>query len=45
MEFGKKKIREIDLFDFMNSFGLDFFKFSGILWMARLDDVKQNQMS
>ena len=28
MEFGPKKFREIDLLDFMNFFGLDFFKFS-----------------
>ena len=32
MEFGQKKIREIDLFDFTSFFGLDFFKFSGPLW-------------
>ena len=32
MEFGQKKIREIDLFDFTSFFGLDFFKFSGTLW-------------
>ena len=32
MEFGQKKFfREIDLFDFMSFFGLDFFKFSGLL--------------
>ena len=29
---GKKKIREIDLFDFTSFFGQDFFKFSGLLW-------------
>ena len=29
MEFGQKKFREIDLFDFTSFFGLDFFKFSG----------------
>ena len=32
MEFGQEKIREIDLFDFMSFFGLDFFLFSGPLW-------------
>ena len=31
MEFGQKFFREIDLFDFTSSFGLDFFKFSGPL--------------
>ena len=31
MEFGQKKIREIDLFDFTIFLGLDFFKFSGPL--------------
>ena len=31
MEFGQKKIREIDLFDFTRFFGLDFFKSSGPL--------------
>ena len=31
MEFGQKKFREIDLFDFMKFFGLDFCKFSGPL--------------
>ena len=32
MDFGQKKIREIDLFDFTSFFfGLDFFKFSGQL--------------
>ena len=29
MENIQKKIREIDLFDFTNFFGLDFFKFFG----------------
>ena len=29
MEFGQKKILEIDLFDFTSFFDLDFFKFSG----------------
>ena len=29
MEFGQKKVHEIDLFDFTSYFGLDFFKFSG----------------
>ena len=28
MEFGQTKFREIDLFDFMSFFGLDFLKFS-----------------
>ena len=32
MEFGKKFFREIDLFDFSSFFGLDFLKFSGLLW-------------
>ena len=32
MEFGQKKIREIDLFDFTNFFGLDFFFNFGPLW-------------
>ena len=27
MEFGQKKIREIELFDFTSFFGLDFFNF------------------
>ena len=31
MEFGQKKIRELDLFDFTSFFGLGFFKFSGPL--------------
>ena len=31
MEFGQKKSREIDLFDFTSFFGLDFFKFFGPL--------------
>ena len=31
MEFGQKKFREIDLLDFTSFFGLDFFKFSGLL--------------
>ena len=39
MEFGKKKFCEIDLFDFTNFFGLDFFKFSG-----RLCDDESNKM-
>ena len=30
--WSKKKIHEIDLFDFTRFFGLDFFKFSGPLW-------------
>ena len=29
MEFGHKNFRQIDLFDFMIFFGLEFFKFSG----------------
>ena len=29
MDFGQKKIREIDLFDFTSFFCMDFFKFSG----------------
>ena len=28
IEFGQKKIHEIDLFDFMSFYGLDFFQFS-----------------
>ena len=31
MEFGQKIFLEIDLFDFMSFFGLDYFKFSGPL--------------
>ena len=30
-----KKIREIDLFDFRNFIGLDFFQFSGLLCKGR----------
>ena len=29
MEFGQKKNREIDLFDFISCLGLDFLKYSG----------------
>ena len=40
----KKKFCEIDLFDFMSFFGLDFFKFSGPLWIYnytyKIDVVK-----
>ena len=32
MEFSQKNICEVDLFDFTIFFGLDFFKFSGLLW-------------
>ena len=33
MEFGQEKFHEINLFDFTNFFGLDFFKFSGPLFI------------
>ena len=36
MEFDQKEILEINLFDFMSFFGLDFFKFSGPLWAASI---------
>ena len=35
MEFGQDNFREIDLFDFTSFFGLDFFKFSVLLWIFR----------
>ena len=34
MDFGKKKIREIDLFDFTSFFVLNYFKFSGLLCLV-----------
>ena len=36
MEFGQTNFREIDLFDFKNIFGLDFFNFSGPLCSFRI---------
>ena len=36
MEFGQKKIHEIDLFDFTSFFGLDFLKFSALLWIKKI---------
>ena len=33
MDFGQKKFRKIDLFDFTSFFVLDFLKFSGPLWV------------
>ena len=41
MEFGQKKNHEIDLFDFMSFFGLDFFKFSSPLWTLRMLFLKE----
>ena len=46
MEFDQKFFHEIDLFDFTNFFGLDFFKFSGPVYqLARvhLDKNGKNQ--
>ena len=39
MEFGQKKICEIDLFDFTSFFGLDVFKFSGPLYYDERDSL------
>ena len=41
MKFGHKIFNEIDLFDFMSFFGLDFFKFSGTLWTLRMLFIKE----
>ena len=39
MEFGLRKIYEIDLFDFTSFFGLDFFNFFGPLCDANVTNA------
>ena len=45
MDFGQRIFREIDFFDFMSFFGVDFFKLSGllILYFFSLHELTEGQ--